>query len=273
MSGDVWFLITIWGFSAAVLCFGARHVSDQRIDRWEQRFDVIVDPSTDALVRRRLRAGSAVRWAAFLIGLHITALPMYMNIIDATRSASFANPLTTNAFFFTTALGAVLFEVAVRQRGGPRTALVIRRRRADYVHPFWIRVVLCSTVVTAVATVVAVRDRPRHWQYAWACLAFGVLAAAAITLGVQRIIDRPAIAAEGAPRDADEALRADGAHHVVGAAVALALAATGSAGLLAAGTNVLAWLFAPLPWLGIAWWSRLWMAEPWSVRSARSARA
>ena len=30
-------------------------------------------------------------------------------------------------------------------------------------------------------------------------------------------------------------------------------------------------LFGLLPWVGIAWWSRLWSAEPWSVRAARRA--
>ena len=68
-------------------------------------------------------------------------------------------------------------------------------------------------------------------------------------------------------------MRADGVHHIVGAAVALATTGAGTAAVIAIDNSWLTIPFALLPWFGISWWSRLWLYEPWSVRQAREAHA
>ncbi len=273
MAGDWWFLATLWVATVAVVGFGARRVSLTRLDRWQRRFDVQLDDTSTPVVRRRLRRGSSVRWISFLIGLHITMLPMYFNLIDADRAADFANPLYNNAFFFTTAIGAAAFELAVRQRRVGNEALVVRRRRSDYVDTWWSNLTFACASIAVVAAVVATWRAPIRWQYAWVGAVAGLTAVAIIRLGVGRVIDRPALAASGRLRDADEAMRADGVHHVTGAAVALATSGASTAAVIALGNSWLALPFGVLPWLGIAWWSRLWLVEPWNVQQARRVRA
>jgi hypothetical protein len=271
MSGDWEFLTMLWCVTIAIALFGARRVSPSRLERWQRRFDVSLDEHTAAMVRRRLRSGSVVRWVSFLIGFHISMLPMYFNVIDVQRAADFANPLFGKAFFFTTAIGAAVFELAVRQRGGTGEALVVRRRRSDYVDPWWSNLALVCAVIAIAGAALATRREPFRWQFAWVGAAAGVTSLAVIHLGIRRIIDRPALSATGNVRDADEAMRADGVHHIVGAAVALATAGAATATGITLTNNWLSIPFALLPWLGISWWSRLWLAEPWSVRQARRA--
>ena len=271
MNGDWWFLTILWCVTLAVIAFGTRSVSPERLDRWQRRFDVRLDDRTTPMVRRRLRTGSSVRWVSFLVGLHITALPMYFNIIDAHQASRFVNPLVSNAFFFTTALCAAGFEFAVRQRSRGGEALIVRRRRSDYVDRWWSSTtVVCSAVAVAAAFVATWRE-PFRWRYAWVGAAAGVMAVAIIRFGVSRIIDRPALSAAGGLRDADEAMRADGVHHIVGAAVAPATTGASTAAVIAIDNSWLTIPFALLPWFGISWWSRLWLYEPWSVRRAREA--
>jgi hypothetical protein len=271
MTGDWWFLTALWALSAVAIAYGARRVSPARLGRWQARFDVELDGATSPLVGRRLRAGGAVRWTAFAIGMNVTMLPMYMNVIEPSRAADFNTPAVTNAFFFATAAGAFVFEVCVRQRNVDRSSNLVRRRSADYIDPRWPRIVAGLALATLVITVVASVQRTDEWATAWVGVAAALIALAASTIGINAIVNRPSLASSGPFRVADDALRADGAHHLLGAVCALATVGLSTSGQVLLPHFPWALLLGLLPWLGIAWWSRLWSAEPWSVRAARRA--
>ena len=271
MTGDWWFLTALWALSASAIVYGARRVSPARLDRWQARFDVELDEVTSELVGRRLRTAGAVRWTAFAIGMNITMLPMYMNVIEPSRAAAFNTPAVTNAFFFATAAGAFVFELSVRQRNADRSSNLVRRRSADYIDPRWPRIVAALALTTLAITIAASVQQTEEWLTAWVGVAAALLALAACTIGVNTIVDRPSLAASGPFRAADDALRADGAHHLLGAVCALATVGLSTSGQVLLPDFPWALLFGLLPWVGIAWWSRLWSAEPWSVRAARRA--
>lgn len=271
MSGDWWFLTVLWTLSAAAVAYGSRRVSAERLERWTSRFDVELDDATAPLVVRRLRSGGAVRWTAFAIGMNITMLPMYMNVIEPIRAADFNTPAVTNAFFLTTAVGAFVFELCIRQHNVDRSSNLVRRRSADYIDPRWPRIVAVLAAITLAITVVASVQRADEWVTAWVGVATAVVALAASTVGISAIVDRASLAVDGPLRAADDAMRADGAHHLLGSVCALATVGLSTSGQILLPQFPWALLFGLLPWMGIAWWSRLWSAEPWSVRTARRA--
>jgi len=271
MSGDWWFLTALWALSAGAIAYGTRPISPPRLARWQARFDVDLGDDVTPLIIRRLRCGGAVRWTAFAVGMNITMLPMYMNVIEPSRAASFNTPAITNAFFLTTAVGAFAFELCLRQRNLERSSNLVRRRSADYIDPRWPRIVALLAAATLAITIVASMQRVDEWVTAWVGVAAALVAFAASTIGITAIVDRPSLAANGPLRAADDALRADGAHHLLGSVCALATVGLSISGQVLVPDFPWAVLFGLLPWVGIAWWSRLWSAEPWSVRAARRA--
>jgi hypothetical protein len=124
----------------------------------------------------------------------------------------------------------------------------------------------------AVAAGGGLADAPdRGWW--WAYAAAGTIAVAAVAAGLRVVRDRPLATPDGPGRAIDEAFRADGAHHVVGACLALAAtAAAGVAGL----TSRSAFVVVPAQ-LGIvaalATWSRFALDRRWSVPARRRAAA
>lgn len=252
-----------------VLWRGCRRVGDDVIERWQRRFGVAVDDADVEYVRGRLHRARSVRSAGVAIGIAIAGLPSYMNLIDNTRSSDFANPLVGNAWLYGAALGSLAAELFVLQRPARRAAALVRRRAADYVGLHWWRAVGGALGVAVVAAIVEVTRQDWRWWYSLVGLGGALLAAGALALGLRAVVDRPALATEGHLRDIDEAFRSYGAHHLMGASVALAgvsasvalepVFPVGPLGLIGA---FLA-LWATLMWLTLARDTR------WSVEWAR----
>jgi hypothetical protein len=172
------------------------------------------------------------------------------------------------------ALGAVLAELLVVQRPlGPRVADVRGRQWRDYIAGGWLTVAVVCVVVATGSWAVAVTRHVLQWQWAWVGPVAGLIALLALTTGVHHVVSRPALAVHGRDRLLDDALRADGIHHIVGAAVALAgFGACLSWGLAADGSW---WSLLAVVGEGgaLGTWNMLARNEPWNVALARQARA
>lgn len=207
------------------------------------------------------------------VGVGVAGLPSYMNLIDADRSSDFANPLVQNTWLLGGALGALVAEVVVVQRPADRVASSSGRRVGDYIDVRWVRCVGLAIPMTAALAIVSTALEGSSWWYGWVGFAGALVAAGGLLLGLRAITDRAALAPDGALRDIDDALRADGAHHLAGVAVALAgfcvgvATPDGLAGWWALFT-LLAGLLGAVA-LGI-WWT-LARDVSWSVAVARAS--
>jgi hypothetical protein len=195
-------------------------------------------------------------------------------VIDSSRSGSFSNPLTSSSVFLAPTVGALVAELLVVQRPtGEHSAVLLRRRSQDYIDRFWSgAIVACGALSLTAASAATFRQVPK-WGFAWVGPAAAFTALASTTVGVRQIVNRPVVAPDGPMRAADEGLRADGAHHIAGASIALAVTGTVGALLLATANGWWQLPIALLNYLGIAWWSRLAIGERWSVTLARQAPA
>ena len=88
---------------------------------------------------------------------------------------------------------------------------------------------------------------------------------------MNRSVDRPAVSPDGSLRAIDEALRADGAHHIAGASVALAVTGAVSALLIATSDGWWQLPIGMLNLLAIGCWRELAVGERWNVSAARQA--
>lgn len=269
MNGDWIMAGASVGFTLVVLWRGLRPVDDATLTRWEGRFSTTVPADLRGEAARRLRHDRGWRTTAVAFGLLVGAAPAFVNLIDATRASEVANPATQQAWLMAAAFGALVAQLLVSQRpSGPRRAALVRRRVQDYVELSWVWVTgALAAVAVAAAAVGAGRDTPGStW---WWLHAMGALAAVtAVGVGLRVVRDRGMAAAEGPRRDLDEALRADGAHHLVGAGVALAASSAAGALVLVSGplVGLLADLMA-LASLGV-WWEMTHTAR-WSVGARR----
>jgi hypothetical protein len=214
-----------------------------------------------------------VRTAAVAGGILIGSLPGYVNLVAAERSSSFANPATQQAWLLAAAVGALVAEVLVSGRPAiPRRAVVVRRRAGDYVDLRWVVATGALAVLAVIAAGLGSRgDAPdRGWW--WVYAAGGVLAIVANGLGLRVVRDRAIAAPEGPRRDLDEALRADGAHHLVGASIALAAASAAGGLWLGFDTVPLVAVAAQLvAAMALGWWWSLARHARWSVQAHRLA--
>ncbi|NND73649.1 MAG: hypothetical protein HKN44_01460 [Ilumatobacter sp.] len=150
---------------------------------------------------------------------------MYMNVIDVERAASFANDLTGQAPLAAAAVGAVVAELSLVHRPrGTRSATLTARRWSDDIHGVWLATIAGCLVVSLLAALLPRSQAGPEWV--WLGTAASCMAILAATVGVHIVVNRPAISGDDDRARLDDALRADGAHHVVGAAVALAGVAT-----------------------------------------------
>ena len=251
---------------------GTRAITPTYLAAWQARFDVVLAPPHEALVRGRLRRARSTRAVMAAIGVLIAGLPSYMNIIDAERSSDFANPLVGNAWIFGATLGALAAEIFVIQRPVRRVASTLVRRPSDYVDPVWVRWVALAVPVTMALAVASTAFERWRWWYAWIGVGGALIAIGSLVLGLRAITDRAVLAPGGELRGVDEALRADGAHHLAGAAVALA----GTAVAVAVPEDVTGWwalAALPVSLIGLfvlgVWWT-LARDSPWSVARART---
>jgi hypothetical protein len=227
MDGDVIQAAVMSLFVALVAALGLRPVTDRMLGRWEVRFHVLVPDRLRAAARRRLRRDRAVRTTAVAVGLLLGSSPAFVNLIDPARSGDFANPALGHAWLVLGALGALLAQVAVSHRrpAGPVRAALVRREIGDYVPlgRLWLTMAVAGVaVVLATAASVAPADGVTDGEWWWFDALGAVVAVAAAGYGLRMVRDRPMVFVEGAERDLDEATRADGAHHLVGASLALA---------------------------------------------------
>jgi hypothetical protein len=271
--GD-WIQAGVVAFAALlVVAWGSRPVSERDLRRWSDRFVVSVDAETQMLVVGRLRHARVVRSIAIAIGLTIAGLPAYLNLIARDHAGSFANRAVSATWILAAALGCLVAEVVVVQRArGNRHAALQARRTGDYVSLVWLRVISGAIAVAIVAAFVATFSRVPNVVIAWAGVGGSVLAFGVVLAGLRRITDRPALAPEGPIRGVDDALRSDGAHHLVGAGVALAV--TGAAialerALDASGTW-LPLLAVPVSYWALGCWWVLARETRWNVSRQRA---
>lgn len=273
MSGDWLFLLTLWIATIAIVAIGVRPLSDRQLVEWSLRFNVLLDESTKTCVSSQLRRGRSIRWVSFAVGINIGMLPMYMNVIDVERAATYSNQLTAQAPFAIAAVGAVLAELTmVSQPSGVRSAGLVTRRWSDYVERFWLLVIVWTLPISLTAAwFAASQELSTRWVWAGpVASAFGILAA---TVGVRVVVNRPARDAGTDAGRIDDALRADGAHHVVGAAVAVAGIAACSSVSNALGSSILGVVPMLLSWVLVGNWYGIACNTRWNVDQARMQHA
>jgi hypothetical protein len=214
-------------FVLALVWAGTRPVSPSELSRFAGRFSLSVDTMDFGLVSARLRRSRKLRSVAVAVGFTVGALPVYVNLIDRESASSFSNFFTSQAWLIGAAFGAMMAELLVVQRPTRQgKAALIARRPGDYVATGWFKLVAFLTLVAVAATMTAAVSRNPLWGRSLAGAAGAVIAVALIWLGLRTITDRPLLAPDGPLRDTDEALRAYGAHHLVGAGIALTGGAT-----------------------------------------------
>lgn len=267
-------MATIPVLVAGLVCWrGWRRVDDGFLSKWQERFGVEVPVEEKPFLLDRLMRGRRLRSACVAVGVVVAGLPAYMNLIDPMRSATFANPLVGNAWLFGATLGALGAEVFVIQRPRVRRASLVVRRSRDYVdYRYVIAVYVIGASNLMLAVLATVLDWWR-WQDAWIGVAAAIIAVAGVHLGIRAIIARPALAADGAMRDVDDALRSDGSFRVVGAALALATAGltTVSIGDARGFLGAVSVLFGFVLYFCLGIWWTLARDVKWSVPLARSA--
>ena len=281
MDGDLTMLALAGAVLVAVLWRGCRGVDDAALAWWAHRFDVALPPDAREGTARRLRRHRSQRAVAMATGLAARALPVSVAHSVAPADASrLSTPALGHAWLMAAAVGALVAEARVARTeapAGPARAGLVRRRVADYVDPGWATaaVALGTLAVVGALAVAAgngLADAPdRGWW--WAYAAAGTIAVATIATGLRVVRDRPLATPDGAGRAVDEAFRADGAHHVVGAC--LALAAAGAAGV--AGLTSRSALVVVPAQLGVmaalAIWGHFALDRRWSVPARRRAAA
>jgi hypothetical protein len=274
MSGDWMFLVVLWIASAVVVAIGVRPIADHQLVRWSTRFNVLVDASTKVWLSSLLRRSRGVRWVSFVVGINVGLLPMYMNVIDVERAADYSNQLTAQAPLAIAALGAVLAELTIARRpSGLRTAGLVTRHWSDYVERHWLMLIAGTLPISLIASgIAAFRDVGARWL--WVGPAASALGVLAVTVGVRVVVNRPAIDTDTNMQRIDDALRADGAHRVVGAAVAVAgVAACSAVGYALGPTSLLGLIPALGSWALFGVWHGIACNTRWNVDQARLQHA
>jgi hypothetical protein len=158
------------------------------------------------------------------IGVLIAGLPAYMNLIDASRSSDFANPIVSNAWIAAAAVAALFAELMVVQRPAlVRRAAVEARRPQDYISSLWTRQLGVAGLITLTLSGIGLATGTGDQVEIDAGATGVVIALGATGIGLRQITDRPRMTPDDPLRDLDDGLRCYGAHHLVGAATALAM--------------------------------------------------
>jgi hypothetical protein len=279
--GGDWALIALFGgLSLAIIVAGFGPIPDEMLDGWSLRYDVAIDHPRREWIRARLRRARRARWVSFGLGTVVASAPMYANVIAPERAGDVSQALQgTNAPWIAAALGSLISELVVVQRpGGDRVAVLERRRWGDYVGDHWRRLLIGSSAVAVAAAAAVFLDGSRHRftdpRIAGMGAAWSVVALVLAFVGMRAIVDRPLLDVEGMDRQLDEALRADGAHHLVGAAVAMSVFGASAAVVeLFPVPNPLGFLAGFGMWFGVACWWFLARQETWNVARVRWRRA
>ncbi len=260
--------------AAIVLSLGMCPIGRRQLERFGARFGVVVEDDDGALVAARLRRSRVLRSTTVALGLAVGGLPAYMNLIDPERAGAFAIAPVGWAWLFGAAAAAVAAEVFVVQRPVRRgEAALVERLPEHYVSPRWIRMAV-ATAVTALMFFVAAVIRTDAALLEPATGAAGALVTlCAVTVGLRRIADRPRLGVAGPLQALDDALRAYGAHHVVGASIALgtvslALAAGPVFNEVAPALNLVTYL---LVYPALVLWFTIARDEPWRAQAPQGS--
>jgi hypothetical protein len=252
---------------------GCRPLTKLDLRRWADRFGAPIDAETRVLVVDRLRHVRMVRSIAIAVGLTTAGLPAYLNLIARDHAASFANQAVSATWIIAAALGCLVAEVLVVQRPkGNRGAALQARQTRDYVSLVWLRVIAATIPFATGSALVATFHGEQRVGIAWAGACASIAALVAVLAGLRRITDRPALAPDGPIRAIDDALRADGAHHLVGAGIALAVvgAVIAVGPVLTAFGAWLSLLTLPVSYLALGIWWALARDTRWSVNRRRA---
>jgi hypothetical protein len=261
VDGDVLQALVVTSFPLLVLWRGFRSPDRAAIERWHRRFGGPVDGSSPPEVLAHIRRGRRYRAVGASIGLVVAALPAYANLIDPAWVSTLTTPVQTMAWVIGGAGGAAVAEITLVQRPvGRRRARLERRTWRDYLPAWPVGVVAAAAVAAAVASVAVLLgagDEPDDAVQLAMAGAAAPVAAGLLWWGLRRITDRPELSPDPPLFDLDRAMRADGAHLLAGATVAMAgtgaLAPIGAIAATASG-----WLSFALGlsgWFAInAWW-------------------
>jgi hypothetical protein len=270
---DLFILIVLLAASTVACAVAARPVTDHQLSRWSIRFNVLLEDSAKPSAARQLRRARSIRTVSLVAGINVGALPIYMNVIDVERAAFFSNNLVAQAPFAAAAIGAVIAEFSlVRRPRGVRSATLQTRRWSDYIERSWFVGIAACLPVSMLAAAIAITRSDSDPRWVWASPLACVVAILATTLGVHIVVNRPAVLAGERVRRIDDAFRADGAHHVVGAAFALAGVAT-CYSLTAAVGGWLGLLTSLLTYAVLGNWYGIARLTRWNVDQARLQHA
>jgi hypothetical protein len=279
-----WMAIALWSWLIVVIVAGASGpYTDEMLDRWSLRYDVAMDHPRREWIRARLCRARRARWAAVGLGMGVAWTPTFVGMVAPEHSGFtavvFLGWNTPLIALIAAALGTLISELVVVQRPrGARLAALERRKWGHYVGDHWRSLLTGSSGVAVLAAAAVLSDRSRHpstdGRVAAVAAAWTVVALVLALVGMRAIVDRPLLAVAGMDRQLDEALRADGAHHLVGAAVAMSLFGSSVAlnEVLPGGLpGLLVFVFGP--WFGVACWWFLARQETWNVERVRWRRA
>lgn len=255
--------------TGVLLWWGRRPVTPRELQRFSTRFGVELGDAEIGLVAPRLRRGRVVRSLGVAAGVVVCYSPVIAGRVDPGLADEVAAvPYTAYAWIVGAAGGALVAEALVVQRPVVRRAAVVRRVPSDHVAAWLVRLLDGLAIVTALLAADALLRGPGDAAQVIGGASLVVVAWTVARLGLRAVVDRPRLAPSGRTADVDDALRALGAHHVVGPA--LALAGGGLGGVLFAraleGTPVALWFAV----VGVPVVQGLWLAVAgarWPVRS------
>jgi len=209
-------IVVVWALAL-------RPLGETALRRWATRYGAPLDERTRPLLRRRIHVGRSIRATGATVGILVSSLPA----LTGTRGSSFNIPIVQVAWLTAIAVGVLAAELAAGRRpaGSVRRASLEVRQVGDYVDRADIGIAGVALAATGAGIVAALITNAAADRV----LAATVLVAVGATVlgfGLRAVPHRP-LAGDASVRAADEALRSEGAHHIVG--VAAALGFTGAA--------------------------------------------
>lgn len=275
MSGDVIMAIVNTVFLLGLLTWGLWPLCNRALFRWAVRFGVEISRDGRDQVIHDLERSKRLRWGAAVLGMAISSLPVYVNLISSRHAADFAGEGFGLVWIGAAALGAMVAEAVIHQHPrGPR-AILERRRWTDFVPARPVRLTFAATGLGVVGAVFALVRHTEHAGTAAGAATCGLVGVVFLVVGLRRIVNRPRIALTGEARELDDAMRADGAHHIVGAALALSTFTASTA--IVEGTwsvfPLIGFVLLPLQYYSLAHWWSLSAFAFWEITPERQLTA
>ena len=256
----------------AVVALGFRRLANSDLDLWAGRFGIELSRGERTSVRDHLRRGRKIRFSAAAFGLFVGSLPAYMNVFSRDSAARFAQPLLGNAWITLAAVGAAISELFIVQRPNRHVARLNARRWSDYAPRGPITVlVLFSASAVAVSIFAAFAAADDLWWTLFPTLI--CLCAVVLTgVGLRSLVNRPRESNSAEQWDLDDAMRADGAHRLIGATMAMSVF-NGSLAISEAtlqSAPAMGLILVIPQYLALGWWLSLASNAKWNVLKRRS---